>query len=99
MLTKPNTASGSLRQRSARRPTELREQTPNGNGALAAALAALPELHPLSPPGGLLPPGPRQKAFQARAGNGFGRCPGAVAPPGDKRVELKERCQRHCQRA
>eukprot|EP00969_Alexandrium_andersonii_P183375 8103223-Alexandrium_andersonii.AAC.1 len=58
-----------------RRPAEPQEQNPNRNGALAAALAALPRAPPPPPPphrGGYRPPGPPPKsASGARAGGAF----------------------------
>eukprot|EP00969_Alexandrium_andersonii_P033462 1461046-Alexandrium_andersonii.AAC.1 len=81
------------------RPPEPQEQSPNRNGALAAALAAIPELP--SPPslltGGLPPPGLSPQRRRRRfLGVGWGGC---SPPPDEGGGVLWERCQRRCQRA
>eukprot|EP00969_Alexandrium_andersonii_P345592 15275706-Alexandrium_andersonii.AAC.1 len=71
--------------RACRRPTELQEQSPSINGALAVALAALPELPFFSlllTGGAAVPLDPAQKASLGRVGGAFGGVRGvAVASP------------------
>eukprot|EP00969_Alexandrium_andersonii_P162970 7203853-Alexandrium_andersonii.AAC.1 len=76
---------------------EPQGRNPNGNGALAAALAALPGLpFSSSSPAGLPPPRTPQKAPPAQgAGSAFWGGSGAAVAPPKRSAEKRGNPQKH----